>query len=296
MSKDILRTYPSDEECARQFYETVANEPRGVDVSVIGKSILSKPINLYRIGSGKTNVLYIGAIHGAEYITGSVLFSFINDFLENPLQRYGIDMRVYLNAYTVWVVPVVNPDGVELAARGIFDSPLKKRQLEMVENGDFSRWQANARGVDLNHNFAYGYDEYKKYERAMDICAGRTLYSGEYAESEPESAALANLARALPLSLVVALHSQGEEIYAYPKENRTSKRLARLCAEELKYSVSSPEGSAKYGGFCDYTSGVLGIPSLTFEIGRGENPLPESELSRMVGPLKKALFHMPVWL
>ena len=32
------------------------------------------------------------------------------------------------------------------------------------QSDDFSHWQANARGVDLNHNYDSGFYEYKKIE------------------------------------------------------------------------------------------------------------------------------------
>ena len=50
--------------------------------------------------------------------------------------------------------------------------------------------------------------------------------------------------------------------------DRLLERAERLCA----YKPIAPTDTDRYGGLCDYT-GSLGIPSLTVEVGNGENPL-----------------------
>jgi g-D-glutamyl-meso-diaminopimelate peptidase len=76
---------------------------------------------------------------------------------------------------------MLNPDGVDLQIKGIeAGGILSERLLKMNGREDFSHWQANARGVDLNHNYDAGFHEYKKLEKENDICAGATRYSGEY--------------------------------------------------------------------------------------------------------------------
>jgi g-D-glutamyl-meso-diaminopimelate peptidase len=165
----------------------------------------------------------------------------------------------------------------------------------MAEDGVYTDWQANARGVDLNHNYSYGFGEYKKIEFEREIAPGKTLFSGAYPESEPETKALANLVRSLDFSLVVSLHSQGEEIYYFPKNDK-AKRIAKSAENTLGYKISTPTDTACYGGFCDYTGCELGIPSLTLEIGRGKNPLPPSEYHRIKERLSKLLFLLPTEL
>ena len=79
---------------------------------------------------------------------------------------------------------------------------------------DLSRWQANARGVDLNHNYDAGFYEYKKLEEEKGIVAGATRYSGEHPFSEPETAYLSSFIRFTEsLSMIMTFHSSSEEIY-----------------------------------------------------------------------------------
>ena len=263
--------------------------------SVIARSILSRPIEAYFIGSGKRYICVFATHHALESITANFAFTFI-DYLMSKANKgaiNGIDCKLLLSKYCFAVVPCVNPDGVELRVNGVGETPLSERLLRM-SRGDFSSWQANARGVDLNHNYDAGFDEYKRIEAEEGIVAGRSLYSGEAPESEPETRGAANLVRTLMPHAVVSLHTQGEEIYAYldiPKVQRCAARLGELCG----YRVCRATGTAAYGGLCDYTA-RLGIPSFTFELGKGENPLDESALPKIFPRVADAIAILPTLL
>jgi g-D-glutamyl-meso-diaminopimelate peptidase len=292
--------YPPDEQkryAVRKYIEAGFGE--GVHTSVIGKSILGRPIFAYRIGTGKINVLFVGAHHASEHITASVLYSFMMKILERD-RKYGkycgIDTRVYRGLYSLFIVPVLNPDGVETSVHGVQEGPLEERQRRMLGSTAHKYWQANARGVDLNHNYDAGFYEYKNIERERGIEPGPRLYSGEFPESEPEVRSLAALVRAVKFSLIVSLHTQGEEIYSYPADSAVIKRIAPRLAERLGYKLSYPEGTALYGGLCDYTSGTLGIPSITLELGRGTNPIHEGNLAKIAAKTDPAFFMLPTWL
>ena len=266
----------------------------------LGKSILGRELYCYRLGVGKCNILYVGAHHATEYITASLLISFI-DFLSDKFTRIGsfcgIDATYLKEKFTFWIIPCVNPDGVELNLCGTGENPLSARQIRM--NGgspDFSEWNSNSRGVDLNHNYDASFYEYKmRYENEMGITAGRGLYSGEYPESEPEVRLIANFIRTMMPSLIISLHSQGEEIYFSPrtdKVRRMSERMARLTG----YKPSEPSGSAEYGGMADYSGGVLKIPSFTVEVGKGKNPLPHEKFPEIDENIRKLLYLAPTLL
>ena len=179
---------------------------------------------------------------------------------------------------------------------GARNNPLRERQIRMNGGEDFSDWQANARGVDLNHNYAFRFFEYKKIEADENILPGKTRFSGEYPESEPEVRALANLVRVIHPRLILSFHSQGEEVFFRPRDKRKVLRIAQSAAELLGYSLSRPEGLADYGGLSDYAGEILGIPSLTVEVGKGKNPLPESQLSAISERLYKLHVLLPTKL
>jgi hypothetical protein len=96
---------------------------------------------------------------------------------------------------SLWIVPVVNPDGYQYSW------------------SDKRYWRKNRRngvGVDLNRNFSVGWggDGSSKSERSE-------VYRGPYAFSEPESAALRDLALREKVKLHVDFHTYGQLIL-YP--------------------------------------------------------------------------------
>ena len=270
----------------------------------LGKSVLGRTIPLLRVGDpGAPSVLMVAAHHGMEWITTRVLLAFLEDFNRLSLSDrhvYGIRPSCVVKNRCLYFVPMLNPDGVELQIHGAPPDPVLRERLLFYNGGseDFSRWQANAHGVDLNHNYNAGFSTYKRLEREQGIFGGApTRYSGEYPESEPETAALAGLIRRCEnLRMILTLHTQGEEIYYSSGEYMapSSRRIASLFSRMTGYRACVPEGSAAYGGLTDWYIQAFGKPSFTFECGRGKNPLPQSQASDIYERIREALFTAPL--
>lgn len=272
-----------------------------IDRIYIGRSIRGRELYCVRLGKpDATPVLYVGAHHGMEHITSAVLLRYINEYCDSLWRggrMYGIDMRYMYAERSVYVLPMLNPDGVELSMHGASEeSPLYERQLKMNGGADFTHWQANERGVDLNHNYNAGFDEYKKIEREVGIVGGPTKYSGEYPESEPETSALTTLIRTVCPELILTLHSQGEEIFytSGGTAPHASKRIGRIISEMTGYALSEPDGTAAYGGLTDWFVAEFGKPSFTIECGKGQNPLPPDDFFGIYARLREALFRAPI--
>lgn len=264
-----------------------------VGVSRIGRSILGREINSFSVGRGKGRVAIFGAHHALEHITANILYAFVYAMADASFglcSTVGLDRGLLFDSFTYHVIPCVNPDGVQMHLSGCGEGLLLPRQTAM-SGGDYSGWQANGRGVDLNHNYDFGFGAYKQIERQRNIMPGASLFSGEYPESEPESYAVAAFIRALAPIAVVSLHSQGEEIYVQPRDSKALKLGQRL-SDLTGYTLSVPTDTARYGGLCDYT-GALGIPSFTYEVGRGKNPLPTSDARRIFLRIYKSLVLLP---
>lgn len=244
-----------------------------------GDSLLGRKLLCARRGSGTPAMLFVGAHHGMEHITANLLYRFLAE-QTLPLGTY-------------YVVPCLNPDGVELECRGVDPSCLLvDRQLRMNGgNPDFSHWQANARGVDLNHNYPAGFDAYRAVERALGIFGGSpTRYSGEYPLSEPETRALMGLIDVIAPDAVLTLHTQGRELFWGAAPARRARLWGLLLARRSGYRIGSPSGAAAYGGLTD-TLAEREVPALTLECGSGQNPLALSclpALWREVSPLLRS--------
>ena len=128
------------------------------------------------------------------------------------------DVAGFLKIRGLTIVPCVNPDGVEIALHGS-DAAMKYKPLVDKVCENTSKWQANAKGVDINHNFNAGWCELKKLELSRNINApAPTRFGGNCPESEPETKAIARLCRQIPVDLLMSFHSQGEEIYYGSRE------------------------------------------------------------------------------
>ncbi len=274
-------------------------------VSYLGRSILGKEIPLLSMGHGSRTVLYVGAHHGMEWMSSAWLLRFIAElcrYYESGGRVGKTSVRTLLDTHTLVFVPMLNPDGVGYQIHGVDpDNPLSERLTGMLgEEPDFTHWQANARGVDLNHNYNADFSHYKALEAQNGITGGcPSRYSGEAPESEPEVHALCNWIRFQQnLRGVMTLHTQGEEIYyksggVCPHgAEAVARRLSALCG----YRLSEAEGLASYGGLTDWCIRELQIPSFTLECGRGENPLPESSFLPVYTSLRQVLFSFPTLL
>lgn len=273
-----------------------------LSVTGLGTSILGKSIPVLILGRGERHLLYVGAHHGMEWITSALLLRFVNEFCEfykAGKTVYRVSLPTFWEQFTIHVIPMLNPDGVDYQIHGVSrENPLYARILGM--NGgsdDFSHWQANARGVDLNHNYDVGFAEYKRLEQENKIpCGAPTRYSGQQPESEPEVSALCNYIRFhTPLRLVLTFHTQGEEIFyksqgkVLPGTSASVKKFANLCG----YRLSEADGLASYGGLTDWCIGKCDVPAMTMECGRGVNPLPISDFFPIYATIREALFTAP---
>lgn len=243
---------------------------------VLAKTVCQRDITAYTVGN-ENGVLMCGAFHGMERITSQMLYK----FLEDVCLRYDTNIRIKraLLKCGLTVVPMVNPDGVQISiygekTAGCYKS-LVNQSLKRAK-ANHKSWQANARGVDINHNFDAGYNDVKEREIQMGIKSpAPTRYGGEFAESERETQALCTLCRNVDFKCAVALHTQGREIYYDFGENTYSKSLAiaKAMARLSGYKVAFPQGIAVGGGFKDWFIDCFGRPAFTLEIGKGENPL-----------------------
>jgi g-D-glutamyl-meso-diaminopimelate peptidase len=161
---------------------------------------------------------------------------------------------------------------------------------EVSDNTD--KWQANARGVDINHNFNAGWCTLKERELSRNIkCPSPTRFGGNCPESEPETKALTGLCQRTDFERAIALHSQGREIYcSFGKHTPVlSFRLASVFSQASGYNIGFPEEIATGGGFKDWFIEKFRRPALTIEMGLGENPLPLSDFEEEYEILKSIL-------
>lgn len=253
--------------------------PDRVAVEIIGTSELGREIPVLRIGKedAKYHVLMQGAIHGREHMTAWLLMALADYWLDEDLESYG-DVCYH-------IIPMANPDGVELAQTGrltaaqqkIYQQDTAMGYTELPAEEYAPLWKANALGTDLNQNFPAGWERIQ----------GRAEPSSErYRGAEPFDAAEARVLRDYTLrydfDATLSYHASGSVIfYAYGSRqpvNEKSFSLANAVARVTGYQPIGDTGNSS-GGFKDWAIDALDIPSLTIEIGCEDAPLTEKELS-----------------
>lgn len=96
---------------------------------------------------------------GNEWITSNVLMEFLKDFCyayQNNLSIFGFSARNIYNSTTIYIMPMVNPDGVDLVTGEILPNSAPYNSAKQISNNFPSipfvdGWKSNIRGVDFKN-------------------------------------------------------------------------------------------------------------------------------------------------
>ncbi len=278
--KNIVNALEYDYLDRKKLIDLLCLEYPLIKKSVLGRSCAGRDITALKIGAAEEYCLITAAFHGSESITSVVLLMFLERLSEAiKYNEYikGIKARKAINGRGIIFVPCVNPDGCEISLRGAAACGTLQNKIAKICRNNFKTWNANLRGVDINHNFNAGWEELRALEIKSGIhCPSATRFGGYYPESEPETLALTELCRKVKIRHAIALHSQGEVIYWSYGENKPprSRKMAEIMATSAQYALDSPTGLAVGGGFKDWFINEFNRPAFTVELGLGKNPLP----------------------
>lgn len=255
----------------------------------IGDSVARKKLFCIKIGEGENRVFYNGAHHGAEWITSALLMKFIEEYCEAYIEgksMLGISARYFFDRVTLFVVPMVNPDGVDISINGarMYTADFPRLFRQNKNSSNFEKWQANFNGVDLNHNYDASWEQSREFEAENQIFGpGPTRFSGREPFSEPETLAIKRFVEKEDIKLAMAFHSQGKVIYYdyLGKEPIYSLFVANAISAGTTFKTDKPLGFAACGGFKDWFIDTYKRLCFTVEVGEGENPLPIKDLGRI---------------
>lgn len=177
---DIIQQYPNVPTHTTQLQdkEQVEEVPvveQDKEKTIIGKSVEDRDIVAYHYGTGDTEILFVGGIHGGySWNTALVAYEMMDYLKANP--------EIIPGNIKVTVVPVLNPDGLFKVVG----------TDERFTAGDVSSSQAvqtvgrfNAHVIDLNRNFDCDWQSSGMWQKTA-VSGGSQVFS------EPESLAIKN--------------------------------------------------------------------------------------------------------
>lgn len=186
-----------------------------------GRSAKGRILAAHIMGDGPNTTMIFGAFHGDEPSTPGVVQKLIAYLQRHPEMLEG--RRVILS-------PIVNPDGLDRGSR------------------------VNARGVDLNRNFPYGWEPTSK---------GPNYFPGKSAASEPETKAVISLMQRYSPQKVISIH---QPYHCMNYTGEAGLELAQVMKKYNRYRITDDIGYPTPGSFGDYCGKSLGIAIVTLEL------------------------------
>ena len=283
---------PMTAQLAVQSVEGLLREYPFLQAEPIGITAFGRPIWAVKIGTGDRRVLYSGAHHANEWITATLLLKFMEDYaaaIESDGAIGGRSARALAAQTTMYIVPMVDPDGVDLVT-GVLQPNDEQYERALSFARDYPNipfpegWKANLNGVDLNLQYPAGWLRAReiKFMQGYTSPAPRD-YVGRAPLSQAESLALYDYTNRVDPALALAYHTQGGVIYYKYTDIQIpgAQELAQRFAEVSGYEIEDVPYASGFAGYKDWFIQRYRRPGFTIEAGRGINPLPLSQFDEI---------------
>jgi len=272
--------------------------PEWIELASAGTSVEGRDLLVIRLGKGDRKILLCGAHHAREYISSSYLMKMVEVYADkaDKDEPFGdFRPRELLSRVTIVVVPMVNPDGVNLVNNGLQAVSDQEAVAAMVMvNPSYRHWKANINGVDLNRQYPALWEE--KYDDVGQPASEN--YKGTASATEPEVQAMMALARSEDFVLSASFHAKGEVIYWADRGTVNTisgaRDIARRMGRAAGYALMpvSEEPSVYAAGFENWFRLEFKRPSFCIELtpyNNTEEPHDDKKFDSLVWNKAKTL-------
>ena len=222
------------------------NYPELLKLYTAGYSEAGRELLTVTLGNGPKKALLLGAVHAREHITTKYLLCCIETYCKAYYSPDGFfenyNVKDLLDAYTLYIIPCVNPDGLEIIRS-------RENPQNFVNVSTLSEYKANKNGVDLNRNFPLAWEQINNNVTRPSEC----FYKGSSPACASETKAIMKLCDENSFEFAISFHIKGNCIYwgdNYDTSlNAQYKTFAGTVAGVSGLYMTKPTEKAKdYGG------------------------------------------------
>lgn len=225
------------------------------EIYTIGTSVEGRPIKAIKITDNpgveevEPEVRLIGAHHGNEKISYMILFYFLQRLANEYNSPLSSDFTRLVNNTELWVVPMMNPDGV------------------------YHNWRYNANWVDLNRDYSYMWDGSGGSPSPFsqpETCAIRDLsIDNTFVVSHSHHSG------AVYINYIWNYAAMSSPPYLVPPNHDFIMELSYLYQEDSGYPITNGGDWYTTNGDCnDWSMGERGDLDDTIEISYSKTPNP----------------------
>ena len=302
----INGTFHSYREVEAEIYALEQAYPNLVQVQIIGNSLEMRNIYALKISDnvqaneeGEAEVLITGCHHAREWISVEVPLYVAKHLVENYATNSHI--RDLVDRSEVWIVPLLNPDGLEYT---IYFYRYWRKNMRDNENRTY--------GVDPNRNYDYMWGNDNEGSSPV---SSSYVYRGPGPFSEPETQAIRDLFAERDFQVFISYHNYSQVIiYPWGYTNEPSEidalleemagemaaRMERVNGRVYGYGQAGNQLYLTNGGATDWALGVHGIPAFTIELPPVDQQLggfynPEEDIPSIISENIPAMLYVIEW-
>ena len=281
--------YHTYDEMTALLHNLAANNSDIMSLTSIGKTYEGRDLWMVKLSDhvgedeNEPEVLFMGAHHGNEKPSYEVLIFFIQFIVDN-YKNGTRGVREAINNTELFIIPMVNPDGVEAGTR----------KNCAPNHGPFGlQKEVTSIGVDLNRNYGYRWFLFFlcpwRYYMTTSLADRSNAYRGEYPFCENETQAIKSFIEIHHIIISLSYHSSGELVlypWGYTKNPPKDKPVFVSIGENISkldnYTLTqSVNMYPTIGDDCDWGYGQHGIFSYTIELGTVDATSDPQELLEM---------------
>ncbi len=256
-----------------------------------GKSVMGRDLWTMTAGNGTKELFINAGFHANEWLNIPVVLKFFEEYLKAVSKKrllYGENARELFENTPLHIMPLVNPDGVDLVTgalkEGEYYDKAKSISASFPSVPFPSGWKANINGVDLNLQYPANWEKARDIKFSQGYSMPSPIeYVGSAPLTEPEAVSVYNYTLKNDFRMILAYHSQGSIIYwkylDYQPEE--SHRIGTILSEVSGYPLELTPTDSSFAGYKDWFIQNYNRPGYTIETGNGTNPLPLSQFDRI---------------